>query len=183
MRLQAVLPHADLDTLLKQLLPFRVLLGKSGDDDRRLELRDPRELTFIPGEGLILSCTAELRWSVLGLTVPILLRELSVMLAPQIAARQAGPSLVFGLSITHADLAGVPAVLHGRLVDLVNLALSERQVELAWDFGKTLTHSFALPAMLASVRSFNLGVGESSVEVLADALELSIELLASVTRS
>jgi hypothetical protein len=182
MRLQALLPRSDLDALLSQLLPLKVMLGGEDDDDRFLLLRDPRGLTFVPNSGVSLSCTAELRWSVLGLTVPIHLRQLSLQLTPQIATRSGGPALVFALAIEHADLAGVPAVVDAHLVERVNQALSERQVELAWEFAQTLTHAFALPALLANVRSFNLGVGESSVDVLTDALVLSVELLTSVTR-
>jgi hypothetical protein len=148
-----------------------------------LVLRDARALTFVPATGVSLSCTADIRWSLLGIKVPIHLRELSVMLTPRIATRSTGPALVFELAIEHADLAGVPAVVDAHLVERVNQALSERQVELGWEFAKTLTHSFALPALLANLRSFNLGVGESSVEVVQDALVLSVELLTSVTRA
>jgi hypothetical protein len=182
MRLQAVLPRSEIDSLLNELLPLTVLLG-GDENERRLVLRDPRAVTFVPGEGMTLSCTADIRWSLLGITVPIHLRELTVMLAPRISMRAGTPALVFGLSIAHADLAGVPAVLDAHLVDRLNQALEERQVQLAWEFAKTLTHSFALPALLANVRSFNLGVGESAVEVVVDALVLSVELLASVTRA
>jgi hypothetical protein len=182
MRLQAVLPRTDLVELLNQLLPLKVLLGADGDDDRTLVLRDPRAVTFVLGDGVVMSCTADLRWSVLGLSVPIHLRELSIKLTPQIVQRSGAPALVFGLAIEHADLALVPAVVDTHLVERVNQALLERQVELGWEFSKTLTHAFALPALLANVRSFNLGVGESSVEVVPDALVLSVELLTSVTR-
>jgi hypothetical protein len=163
-------------------LPLKVSLGGEDDDDRSLVLRDPRAVTFVPGTGVSLSCTADLRWSVLGLTVPIHLREFSVLLTPLIALRSGAPALVFALAIEHADLAGVPAMVDAHLVERVNQALAERQVELGWEFAKTLTHSFALPALLANVRSFDLGVGASSVEVVPDALVLSVELLTSVTR-
>jgi hypothetical protein len=182
MRLQAVLSRADLDALLNQLLPLKVLLASDGDDDRTLVLRDPRALTFVPGTGISLTGTADIRWSVLGLTVPIHLRELSVMLTPRLAPRAGVNALVFDLAIEHADLAGVPAVVDSHLVELVNQALALRQGDLGWEFAKTLTHSFALPAVLANVRSFNLGVGESTIEVVSDALVWSVELLTSVTR-
>jgi hypothetical protein len=120
---------------------------------------------------------------VLGLTVPIHLRELGILLSPRIALRAGAPALVFGLAIEHADLAGLPTLVDAHLVERVNQALSERQVELSWEFARTLTHSFNLPALLANVRSFNLGVGESAVEVVPDALVLSVELTTSVTRA
>lgn len=183
MQLRAVLPRSDLDALLNQLLPLKVLLGGEDDDDRSLLLRDPRGLSFVPGRGVSFSCTADIRWSVLGLTVPILLRQLSVLLTPSIVQRTSGAALVFEPSIEQADLAGVPAVVETHLVERVNQALYERQVELGWEFAKTLSHSFTLPALLANVRSFNLGVGESSVEVLPDGLVLEVALLTSVTRS
>jgi hypothetical protein len=167
---------------LNQLLPLKVLLGADPDDDRSLVLRDPRALTFVPDTGISLTCTADLRWSVLGLTVPIHLRELSILLVPSVAAGAGAPALLFGLAIEHVDLAGVPAIVDTRLVELVNQSLSQRQADLSWEFSKILTHSFALPALLASLQSFNLGVGESAIEVVPDALVLSVELLTSVTR-
>jgi hypothetical protein len=69
------------------------------------------------------------------------------------------------------------------LVERVNQALNERQVELAWNFTRTLTHSFELPALLESVRSFNLGVAGSAVAVQPDALQLEVELRAGFARA
>jgi hypothetical protein len=181
MQLTAVLPRADLDELLNDLLPLKVLLG-ADRDDRTLLLYDPSSVSFVAGHGIGLSCKADIRWSVLGITVPIQLRALTVMLVPRVSQRDGVPALVLDLALEHVDLAGVPAALEGRLVDLINQALQARQVELAWGFGKTLSHAFALPAMLESVSSFNLGVGESSVDVLADALRLDIQLRAGVSR-
>ena|SRR5688572_14012894 len=181
MQLTAVLPRLELDALLQNALPLTVLLGKSERDDRSLRLYDPGQVSFLAGEGIALSCKADIRWAVLGFSVPIQLRALTVTLSPRVSMRDGMPALVFGLSLDRVDLAGVPARWDGRLVDLINQALVERQ-ELAWGFGQTLTHAFQLPSLLANLSSFNLGVGESSVEVLADALRLDITLEASVTR-
>lgn len=168
--------------MLQNALPLTVLLGKSEREDRSLRLYDPGEVSFLTGEGIGLSCKAEIRWAVLGFSVPIQLRALTVVLSPRMSLRDGQPTLVFGLSLERVDLAGVPARWDGKLVDLINQALQDRQVELAWGFGSTLTHAFELPSMLSSLQSFNLGVGESSVEVLPDALRLDITLQASVTR-
>jgi hypothetical protein len=181
MHLQALVPQTEIEALVADLLPLKVLLGDE-DDDRTLSLLEPSAPEFLPGQGLRLGCRAEVRWSVLGVAVPITLRALSVVLSPRIAEREGGPALVFGLSIERADTAGLPARVDAKLVEKVNQALSARQVELAWGFGKTLSHTFALPAMLASLKSLNLTVGESSVEVLPHALRLSLELRAGVTR-
>jgi hypothetical protein len=181
MHLQALVPQTEIEALVHELMPLKVLLGDE-DDDRTLLLLDPSTPEFVPGKGLRLGCRAEVRWSVLGIAVPITLRALTVLLMPRIAERDTGPALVFDLSIERADLAGLPARMDGRLVERVNHALSARQVQLAWGFGKTLSHAFELPAMLASLRTFNLAVGESSVEVLPHALRLSLELRAGVTR-
>jgi hypothetical protein len=181
MQLTAVLPRADLDLLLNDVFPLKVLLG-ADRDDRTLLLRDPSSVNFVPGHGIALSCKADIRWTVLGLSVPIHLRALTVMLVPRLSQRDGVPALVLDLGLEHVDLAGVPAVVDTRLVELINQALEARQVELCWRFGKTLSHAFALPAMLESLSSFNLGVGDSSVEVLADALRLDIELRGGVSR-
>lgn len=181
MQLTAVLPRTDLDALLNDLLPLKVLLGRERDD-RWLTLRDPSAVNFVAGHGIVLSCKADIRWSVLGMPLPIHLRALTVVFVPRIGQRDGLPALVFDLALDYVDLAGVPAVVDSHLVERINQALAERQVELAWGLGKTLTHAFELPTMLESARSFNLGVGQSSVEVLADALRLDVELQAGVTR-
>lgn len=181
MHLQALLPQAEIEALVADLLPLKVLLGDE-DDDRTLSLLDPSTPEIVAGRGLRLGCRAEVRWSVLGIAVPITLRALTVVLSPRIAEREAGPALVFDLSIERADMAGLPARVDAHLVDKVNQALKARQVQLAWDIGKTLSHAFQLPAMLASLRSLNLAAGECSVEVLPQALRLSVELRAGVTR-
>lgn len=181
MRLLAILPQAELDALVSELLPVKVLLGQEADD-RTLVLREPGHVQFLPAVGVRVVCKADIRWSVLGFAVPIFIRELTVLLKPHISAREGGMALVFDLSIEHADLAGVPAVIDTRLVERVNQALAERGVELAWEFQKTLTHSFALPAMLANLRFFNLDVAESVVDITADALRLALELRAGITR-
>jgi hypothetical protein len=181
MQLTAVLPRQELDALLRDALPLLVLLG-ADRDDRSLRLYDPGSVEFIAGHGIALSCKAEIRWALFGVSVPIQLRALTVMLVPRIDHEAGVPGLMFDLALDHVDLAGVPAVVGSGLVDLINQALSMRQVELGWRFGKTLSHAFALPALLASWSSFNLGVGESAVAVLSDALRLDIVLRASVTR-
>jgi hypothetical protein len=183
MRLHAVLPLAEVQSLLSELLPLRVLLGEGGDDERSLVLRDAREVEFVAGQGLRVACKADVRWSLLGVSVPVHLRSLSVLLSPRISERDGGAALVFQLAIEYADLAGVPALIDAHLVERVNQALNERQVELAWNFTRTLTHAFALPAMLESVRSFNLGVAASAVEVHPDALHLEVDLRAGFTRA
>ncbi len=181
MRLLALVPRAEVQALLSELLPLMVLLGEDSDD-RTLLLRDASDVRFLEGQGLRVACKADVRWSVLGISVPVHLRALSVLLTPRILEREGGAALVFQLAIESADLAGVPAMVDAHLVERVNQALNERQVELAWNFTRTLTHAFALPAMLASVRSFNLGVAGSAVEVRSDALQLEVELRAGVTR-
>ena len=182
MRLLAHVPRAEVQTLLSELLPLKVLLGDE-EDDRTLLLRDAQEVGFVPGYGLRASGKADVRWSVLGFTVPVHLRSLSLLLVPRIAEREGGAALVFQLSIEHADLAGVPAVVDAHLVDRVNQALNERQVELAWNFTRTLSHTFELPPLLESVRTFNLGVAGSAVVVRADALEFEVDLRAGFTRA
>jgi hypothetical protein len=181
MRLHARVPRAEVQALLSELLPLKVLLGDD-EDDRTLVLRDAGAVSFSAGQGVRMACKADIRWSLLGFAVPVHLRSLSLLLAPRIAEREGGAALVFQVSIEHADLAGVPAVVDAHWVERVNQALNERQVELAWNFTRTLTHSFELPALLESVRSFNLGVAGSTVQVHPDALQLEVDLRAGFSR-
>jgi len=59
------------------------------------------------------------------------------------------------------------------VTEQVNIALSERRLELVWDFTRMLTYSFKLPPMLELISSFDLRVERGQVHVGEETLRLT----------
>lgn len=178
MHIDAVLTQEDLVALVAQLTPVRIRLGDDGD----LLIHEASEVTLVPGIGLRIVCSAKLHWPVLGVSLPVTLRSLTLLLTPMIAPRPKGNALVFKLHVEHADFAGIPTIVDERVTDRVNKALAEDRAELVWDFAKTLSHAFALPSLLEPLDSLGLTVALGEVRVTAAAMILAVSFHANVTR-
>ncbi len=181
MKLRAVIARAELVEFAAGWLPLKVLLGEPAKGDRFLYLADPESIELVPGAGLRLVCVAQIRWPVLGVTVPITANRLVGVFSPHIEYRQGQPVLVFHLHIEEADLSGVPARFDAAVTEAVNRALSER-VRPAWSFGHTLTRSIAMPSWLASTASIDLKAHAGTVEVSEEGFSFELALEASTSR-
>jgi hypothetical protein len=181
MKLQAVFSRDELVSFAAQWLPLKLLLGDPSKDDRFLMLTDPKAIELVPNAGLRIACRAQIRWPVLGMSVPITARTLSVLLTPSIASIEGHPALVFRLKIEQADLSGVPARLDSTVTDAINRALSER-VKPTWKFGQSLTRGVPMPAILATTESIDLEVQSGAVEVSHEAFTFQLTLSAEAPR-
>lgn len=183
MELTAVLPRDNLIALVRQLMPLKLMLDEQAGSDRYLLLFDPDRIQLVPGAGLRVTAKAKLSWPVIGLRLPVAFNALSLLLRPKIAGREQGAVLVFQVEIEQIDLAGLPALLDTHLTEKVNKALSERRVELVWDYARTLSHAVRLPPMLQRPATFHIEVADGQVEINADSLRLTIGFRARITRS
>jgi hypothetical protein len=181
MKLQVVFSRDELVSFASEWLPLKLLLGDPSKDDRYLQLTDPKAIELVPNAGLRIACRAQIRWPVLGLSVPITARTLSVLLSPSIALIDEQPALVFRLKIEQADLSGVPARLDATVTDAINRALSER-VKPTWHFGRSLTRVVPMPAILATTESIDLSVQSGAVEVSHEAFTFQLTLSADAPR-
>src|SRR3978361_2110997 len=155
MKLQVVLSRDELVSFAAQWLPLKLLLGDASHEDRFLELTDPTTIELIPNAGLRIACRAQIRWPVLGITVPITARTIGVMFSPSVALQDGHPALVFRLKIEQAELSGLPKGVNATLTDAVNRRLSEK-LKPSWPFGRSLTRSIPMPAVLATTQSIDL---------------------------
>jgi hypothetical protein len=89
---------------------------------------------------------------------------------------------VFKLKVESADIVMVPNVLGDRIVELVNAELAENHVELAWRFGKTLSHVFSLPASLENLKSIGLTAKAGTLRVTEAALLFTVKFETGVGR-
>jgi hypothetical protein len=178
MWLEAILTKDDLRDVFEQFAPLEIRLGESG----RLILESPSEVSMNPGSGVGVVCDATLHWPVLGVDLPVRMRGLTVLLHPTIQPRPDGRcgALVFTLQIDHTGVSLLPAVFDARVTSLVNRELAERHAALEWNFGKTLSHVFALPAALVSAGTLSLKVHAGSVKTTSEALGFAVGFLAEV---
>ncbi|MET0341414.1 MAG: hypothetical protein ABW252_10445 [Polyangiales bacterium] len=181
MKFTAAFTRSELVDFASEWLPLKLLLGDVSKEDRYLALSEPRAIDLLPGKGLRLVCSAEIRWPLMGLTVPIKAHSLSVLLKPSIVVELGFPRLRFGIEIEKADLVSVPARIDAAITKAVNAALGER-VKVGWDFGAMLTRSIAMPRMLATTESLDLRVVSHALAVTADALTLELGVHASASR-
>jgi hypothetical protein len=181
MKLHVAFSRDEIVTFAGQWLPLKLLLGGPTKDERFLQLSDPSAIELVPNAGLRIACRAQIRWPVLGITVPITARSVSVLLRPSIAQIDQQPALVFRPKIEHADLSGVPARLDATVTDAINRALSER-VKPTWQFGTMLTRTIAMPAILATTSAIDLQVQSGAVEVSHDAFTFQLTLSAAAPR-
>jgi hypothetical protein len=178
MRIEAILSREDLATVAAQFAPISIALRGEGS----LVITDPSDVTLEPGVGVRVACKAKLRWSVLGIMVPVTISSVIVVVRPEIVKTANAQALVFKLEIERADLAGVPEFVDRRVTDKVNAELAERQIELSWNFAQTLSHAFKLPKSIAPLESFALTAVDARVTVSADAMALAVAFESTVTR-
>ncbi len=176
MWLEAILTREDLQGVAEKFSPLKLLLGDSGS----LLLLAPEEVSLIADEGIVVKCDATLQWPVLGFEVPVSLRGLLVHVLPSVEQRPDGATLVFRLQIDHAGVALLPSFFDHTVTAQVNQALTEKRVELAWNFVKTLSHVFGLPASLASAAGLSIKATAGRVKTTATALGLAVDFEASV---
>jgi hypothetical protein len=176
MWLEAILTREDLQGVAEKFSPLKLLLGDSGS----LLLLAPEEVSLIADKGIVVKCDATLHWPVLGFEVPVSMRGLLVHVLPSVEERPDGATLVFRLQIDHAGVAMLPSFFDHTVTARVNQALTEKGVELAWNFVKTLSHVFGLPASFASAAGLSLKATAGRVKTTETALGLAVDFEASV---
>jgi hypothetical protein len=177
MWLEAIIARDDLVDLMRRFLPVKIDLGGG-----TLTAFEASDIELVPDMGLRVRSKAEVEWPLLGIDLPVALHELTVLLRPQILARDGVDKLVFGLEIEHADLAGVPTFLDNRITERVNRELQDKHVELAWDFARALTHVFDLPRTLSLAEALALDVAWGRIRITDEALVLAVSFHANVLR-
>ena len=178
MWIEAILTKDDLDRLLTQALPLTIALGDSGD---HIALAQPRGVQFLVDQGVRVQCEAKVRWSVLGINVPLTIHDVRVMLRPRIEKSEAGRDvLLLEVFVEHADFAGIPTMIDEKITDKINAAIKAKQSSIAWDFSQMLTRTVGLPAALEPARTLALAVAWGKVKITDEALVLAVSFHADV---
>lgn len=174
MRLEAHLTTSDLRHLLVQLTPLSVALDP-GSPQRQLAIQPPSKVALEKDRGLRVVTELRLRWDVIGVTVPVTLQQVEILLLPRIETFEDQPALGFGLRIENADLSAIPAFLRGVLVARVNEALARPDVRVVWRFMDTLDFQFPLPPQIQPSVRMRVFARGAQVQVQDDALRLAVD--------
>src|SRR6185295_17004256 len=98
MWIEAILSHDDLATLVAQVLLLDLRLGDA-DDDPELRLSDLTKVELIENQGLRVECRAAIRWSVLGIDVPITVDSMALKLIPSVVKRSGRDALALKVQL------------------------------------------------------------------------------------
>lgn len=178
MWVEAIFSREDLQQLLTELLPTRVAFGEN--EDGWLELYDLGDVALVPNAGLRIACKAKLRWQIAGITLPISLQALTVLLRPTIAKQAAGDALALGVEIEHADLVNVPEFIDQKITDRVNRELAAKQID--WDFTTALSRVIAVPAGVDPIKAVDLKVAWGKIRIDENALVVALSFHAQLLR-
>jgi hypothetical protein len=171
MWLQALFTPDDLLHALGRVTPARVALDKD-DPDRFIWVSQPTSLRIVQG-AIVVDARAQIRWDVLGLSVPVTLKTVSLALTPSVGERDGQQVLFFRIRIQEADLSGVPAFVEKSLVERVNGALEAADSKMAWAFLDTLDFKFKLPVIEAK-REVSLYARSGTTELSGKGLTLTV---------
>ena len=177
MWLEATLTADDVANIATQFSPLELRIGTDG----RLNLSRPSTVTFVPERGVEIVCNAKLEWPLLGMHVPVSMAGLTILVCPAVEARPDGCALVLRLGLVRAGVSSV-GLIDDRVTALLNVELEKHHVELAWNFSRTLTHTFPLPGALLSAETVSLAVRSGTTTVTRDAMALAVLMGASVRR-
>ncbi len=180
MQLAARLTREDALDLVRKFVPLEIDLGGTGKPERFVAIEDVSDVTLVANTGVRLACSAHARWPVLGIHVPLRARSLTLLFRPEIAIRDGHPSLVFGFTVEHADIAWSPALMNDSITERVNRELGAHHVEFAWNFAKTLSHVFRLPEAVKTAATFGTEVIEGHVTVTDSSIEMVVVIGAAV---
>jgi hypothetical protein len=178
MRIEAVLTKEDLSGILRQFAPSVIRLGEAGE----LLLDEPTEVALIPERGMRVVCSASLHWPLLGISVPVAVRSLAVMVCPVIETRAGAEALVFKVHIERVDITLLPDFFDDRVTARVNEELAKKHVDLSWRFAEMLSHEFRLPDALASTAALGLDVNAGTVRISDHAVSFAVSFQTHVER-
>lgn len=174
MLLSAVVTRDELAQLVESITPLRVVI-----DERRgrsISVTRPHAIELVPERGLRIRGAAQISWDVAGVGIPVTLQSWQVLVAPRIATRGGSQVLAFEPVLENVDLKRVPGIVGDRIVEAVQKGLAQYGNKLVWHLARALSRRWALSTRIVPSRAFALTVADSSVEITAEQLRLTIRL-------
>jgi hypothetical protein len=183
MDIKARLDEETLARLLGDILPVTVLL----DDDRGMEgrwigIERAQRLELIPGEGVRLATSGELRWPLKIAPVTLRLAALQLLLRPIVVGRGLATRVLFRPVIERIDVEKRPGFVDRGVLLLINRTLETRSQLLSWHVADSLCQRFALPVTLVPLETASLDVVSANVHVDEHWIDLSVSLEMDLSR-
>jgi len=169
--------------LLSDILPITVLLDDElGRDGRWVAIGRAERLELIPGEGVRLATSGELRWPLKIAPVTLTLNELQLVVRPIVVGEGPSTRLLFRPQIEHIDLERLPSFVDRGVVALVNRALESRSHLLAWHVADSIGQHFSLPETLIPLETATVDVVSAALAIDERGIDLAVTLDMNVTR-
>jgi hypothetical protein len=181
--IDVTLRHGEVVALLAEVAPVRIHLTEGDEDRRYVELETPTQVTFVAGKGVRIVTSGRLRHELGGVGLPLDIRRVQVLFAPEIVAGHHGQRLDFRLRVESADLENIPGLVESVVVAKVNQALEPERVPMYWELAQTLSTSVPLPERFEPLDRFQTMARSAQVTVTNDSIVLRLSLELSLTRS
>jgi hypothetical protein len=184
MDIKARLDESTLRRILGDVLPITVLFDDDqGFEGRWVTIERARRVEIVPGLGVRLSTSGELRWPFKVIPVALRLAALQVLIRPVVVGDGLATRVLFRPMIEEADLRRVPDFVDRGIVAIVNRALDSRSELLAWHVANSLGHRFSLPATLGPLETAHVDVLSAALSIEEDSIDLAVTLDMGVTRA
>jgi hypothetical protein len=127
------------------------------------------------------TCPAELRWSLAGLTSPtVKVERLSAVLRPRMVERNRAQLLEFQLQIEEASFAGLPSLIDATITNAINLALAGKP--LAWNLSDTLTRTLGIGPAVQPLDALKIDVQWGKQRIGADVVAWVVSFKLHIAR-
>jgi hypothetical protein len=183
MFLQANFGLEDLKVTLDRLTPLEIKLSDADHPRHSLRIERPDRVELVPGRGLRIVATVHLNWTVAGVHLPITATSAQVLLTPAVVEKAGHEELQFSFQLEEIDVRHVPDILDDPILERVNKGLAADDSKLSWNFLKTLTFGFDMPARLESVNKITLAAQQGMVRITTEGLHLAVSYQADVARA
>jgi hypothetical protein len=183
MHLQATIGLRDLNHFFEKLTPLEIELADTDGPLERIHIQRPDLIEMVPGRGVRLVTTLFMHCKIAGVSIPVTATSARLLLLPAILPKNGHTELAFSFELEDVDLRHVPHLVEEKLLPRINEALSSEKARLSWNFRKTLTFGFALPARVRPVERITLGAGDGAVFIATDGLRFTVSYETDVLRS
>lgn len=165
--------------MIRSFMPVRIALSDrdgDGEAERWVEIRDPRDLSIEPGQGIFLDFAMRVHWPLPLLPDDFTIRNVSGSLRPEIICLDGSTSLALSLNVLELDIQHVPDALDELIKNTVQQKLTAMQARLVWKIAETMNVSVELPEWIDPRKVASIQAVDASVEMRPDALTIRAPL-------
>jgi hypothetical protein len=183
MDIKVRLDEETLRRMLEEILPITVLLDDDrGTDGRYVTIGRAERLDLIPGEGVRLATSGELRWPFKIVPLTFALTGLQILVRPLVVGEGPSTRVLFRPRIERIDFHKLPDFVDRGILALVNRTLEARSQLLAWHVADSLCQRFPLPVTLVPLETASIDVVSAGLTIHEDGIELAVSLDMGIAR-